>query len=74
MSSVFFVNTTISDNESTGSEYGVFGFIDERGDLVAPSMTRDIWDKCQMPEKSIVFPREEWGGIWGRALREAKSL
>ncbi|MFX0199559.1 MAG: PAS domain S-box protein, partial [Candidatus Hodarchaeota archaeon] len=56
------------------SKYGVFGYIDEHGDLVSPTMTRDIWDQCQVPNKDIVFPRETWGGIWGRALIEKKTF
>ncbi|NIN65870.1 MAG: PAS domain S-box protein [Anaerolineae bacterium] len=60
--------------EALESEYGVFGYIDEDGALICASMTKDIWDKCQIPDKDIVFPRETWGGIWGRALVEAKSF
>ena len=60
--------------ESMESEYGVFGYIDEDGALVCPSMTRGVWDQCQIPDKDIVFPREKWGGIWGKALIEKKSL
>lgn len=60
--------------EVTKSEHGVFGYIDEAGNLVCPSMTRTIWDKCQIPDKTIVFPRETWGGIWGRSLVEKKTL
>jgi len=56
------------------SKYGIFGYIDEHERLIIPSMTRDIWEKCQVPEKTIVYPREKWGGIWGRALKEKKSL
>ncbi len=56
------------------SEFGIFGYISEDGALVCPSMTRDVWEKCQIPDKDIVFPRETWGGIWGRALIEKKSL
>jgi len=57
------------------SQYGAFGYIDEDGALVIPSMTRNAWQECQVPEKSIVFPREKWGNsLWGRALRERKSL
>jgi PAS domain S-box-containing protein len=58
----------------TESKYGIFGYIDEHGTLVAPSMTRDIWEKCQVADRSIRCPRERWGGIWGRALVEKKSL
>ncbi len=56
------------------SEYGLFGFINERGDFVCPSMTRDIWDKCRTADKNIIFPKEKWGGIWGRSLMERKTL
>ena len=56
------------------SKYGVFGYINNAGALVCPSMTRDIWHQCQMRDKEIVFPRETWGGIWGKALIDKKSL
>ena len=56
------------------SKHGVFGYIDENGAMVCPSMTRDVWDKCQVPDKDIVFPRAKWGGIWGRALAEKVTL
>ncbi|MGZ8948675.1 MAG: sensor histidine kinase [Candidatus Aminicenantales bacterium] len=56
------------------SPFGVFGYIDEAGALVAPSMTRLIWDKCQVPHKTITFPRETWGdSSWPRAVREKKE-
>jgi len=60
--------------EAMRSRYGIFGYIDELGNLVIPSMTRDIWQKCQVRDKTIVFPPENWGGIWGRALKERKTL
>jgi PAS domain S-box-containing protein len=53
------------------SPFGVFGYLDETGALVVPTMTRQIWDKCQIPEKTIRFPRETWGNSsWPRAIRE----
>ncbi|MGM0600288.1 MAG: GAF domain-containing sensor histidine kinase, partial [Candidatus Rifleibacteriota bacterium] len=60
--------------EILGSRYGIFGYINENGDWVCPSMTRDIWEKCKMPDKEIVFRREIWGGLWGKAMLEKKSL
>ncbi|MGD8814748.1 MAG: PAS domain S-box protein [Anaerolineales bacterium] len=60
--------------DTLASEYGVFGYIDEEGSLVCPSMTRGTWEQCQIPDKDIVFPSETWGGIWGRALKEKKTL
>jgi PAS domain S-box-containing protein len=56
------------------SRYGSFGYINEEGDLVCPSMTRDVWDKCNVPEKEILFPRDKWGGLWGRSLMEKRTL
>ncbi|MBN1424065.1 GAF domain-containing protein [Candidatus Fermentibacteria bacterium] len=57
--------------EAMQSPFGVFGYIDEAGALVVPTMTRLIWDKCQVPEKTITFPRSTWGdSSWPRAIRE----
>jgi PAS domain S-box-containing protein/putative nucleotidyltransferase with HDIG domain len=61
--------------EATDSKGGVFGYLDEEGTSVAPSMSREVWDQCQVPEKTIRFPRETWGdSIWGRAILQKKSL
>ncbi|MCU0610723.1 MAG: ATP-binding protein, partial [Candidatus Eisenbacteria bacterium] len=57
--------------EELESPFGVFGYIDDAGALVVPTMTRHIWDKCQVPAKTIVFPRATWGdSSWPRAIRE----
>jgi PAS domain S-box-containing protein len=56
------------------SRFGYFGYIDEAGDLISPSLTRDVWDQCQVTEKSIVFPRADWGGLWGRSLMEKQTM
>ncbi|MFC1984915.1 PAS domain S-box protein, partial [Chloroflexota bacterium] len=57
------------------SSHGVFGYVDENGAHVVPSMTRDIWwNQCNVPEKAIIFPRETWGNSsWPRAIREKKT-
>lgn len=61
--------------EVTDSKYGTFGYLDENGDLVVPSLTIDIWDKCRIPNKDFIFPKKEWGkGIWCKALREGKTF
>lgn len=61
--------------EASASRYGVYGYLDEDGALVVPSMTRHIWEQCQVPDKDFVFPRETWGNsIWPRALREKRTL
>ncbi|UCF43443.1 MAG: MEDS domain-containing protein [Planctomycetota bacterium] len=60
--------------EAMESKYGIFGYIHEDDMLIIPSMTRDVWDQCRIADKTIVFPREKWGGIWGRALLEKRSV
>jgi len=60
--------------EALESPHGLIGYIDDGGNLVFPTMTRDVWEKCHMSEKSIFFPPEDWGGIWGRALKEQRTL
>ncbi len=60
--------------ETLASEYGFFGYIDQAGDLVCPSLTRDIWDQCEIADKTIVFAHETWGdSIWARAITSSKS-
>ncbi len=56
------------------SEFGFVSYIRENGDLVSPSMTRTIWDQCQIPDKNIIFPKENWTGLWGKSLLEQKPL
>jgi PAS domain S-box-containing protein len=61
--------------EAMMSKYGVFGYIDKKGGLVVPTQTRTVWDKCQVPDKKFVFPRETWGNSsWPRAIREKKTI
>jgi len=60
--------------EAMGSDKGYLGFIDENGDLVTPSMTKDVWGQCMVSDKTIVFPRDSWGGLWGKSLVEKKTL
>lgn len=60
--------------EALDSRHGVFGYIDPEGSLVCPSMTRDISERCQMPDRKIVFPADSWGGIWGESLRTMQSV
>jgi len=60
---------------SMDSKYGVFGFIDEQGNLTVPSLTRDVWNECRVSGKSIVFPSDSWGeSLWGRAIREKRTF
>ncbi len=59
--------------EVTNSPHGIVAFVDEQNALVCPTLTREIWDACAIEDKAMVFPREVWGGIWGRALIDKKA-
>ncbi len=77
---------TTSDDETYGevlevileameSKYGTFGYIDEHGNRVVPSMTRGIWEECKVRDKTIVFPRETWGdNLWAKCLIEQEAF
>jgi PAS domain S-box-containing protein len=58
--------------EAFESRFGFLGYIDEAGDLVCPSFTREVWEQC-LEGKSVTFPRAAWGGLWGRILRERRG-
>jgi len=57
------------------SKFGTFGYFDQEGHFVIPSMTREIyWQKCQVTDKEIIFKKGAFTGIWGRAIKERKTL
>jgi PAS domain S-box-containing protein len=59
--------------ELTGSRFGYVGYIDpDTGHLVCSTMTRDIWDMCQVADKDVVF--EEFTGLWGWVLENREPL
>lgn len=60
--------------ESFSCQFGLFGYINEDGDLECPSMTRHIWERCSVADKSIVFPHSGWGGAWGESLRKGITI
>ena len=57
-------------SKGMNSECGLFGYINDQGVLVVPSLRGQIWKECKMPGKSLTFPPDAWGGNWGRALIE----
>lgn len=53
--------------------YGFFGYIEENGDLVIPSLKGAVWEECGVIEKTLTFPPDHWKGLWARSLREGKT-
>ena len=61
--------------EVLASEFGTFGYFDDGGNFVCPALTRTIyWEKCNVPDKEVIFERGQFAGIWGRAVKEKKVL
>jgi PAS domain S-box-containing protein len=57
----------------TNSKLGYAGYIEpETGYLVCPTLTRDIWQECQVPQKEITF--RKFHGLWGWVLKNRESL
>ncbi len=60
----------------THSTFGFVGYIDPHNDhLICPTMTKNIWETCQIDgkgHKKAVF--SEWGGLWGWVLEHRQSL
>ncbi|MFX0034646.1 MAG: GAF domain-containing protein [Candidatus Hermodarchaeota archaeon] len=59
------------------SDYGIFGYIKEDGDLVLPSFTKEVWERCEIPSKDIAFPRGDWAnsnGLWARSIVQGKTF
>jgi signal transduction histidine kinase len=59
--------------EGMRSSHGVFGYMDERGHLICPSLTRML-DQCEVQGKCIHYPPEKWKGLWARALLEKRTF
>jgi PAS domain S-box-containing protein len=59
--------------EALESRHGVFGYIDEQGDLICPTMSR-LFHECEVEGKCICYTRGKWKGAWSRALLEQRTL
>lgn len=57
----------------TDSPIGFAGYIDtQTGNLVIPTLTREVWAECQVSDKKAVF--EQFGGLWGWVLNNRTPL
>lgn len=57
----------------TKSAFGYVGYIDQQtGYLISSTISRDIWDICQVAGKDVTF--KEFNGLWGWVLNNRKSL
>jgi PAS domain S-box-containing protein len=57
----------------TGSRFGFAGYIDPHtGYMFSVTMTRDVFDECAVPDKSVVF--KKFTGLWGWVLENRTAL
>ncbi|MHA1973232.1 MAG: ATP-binding protein [Candidatus Hodarchaeales archaeon] len=57
----------------TNSPFGFAGYIDlKTGSLKSPTLTNDIWSKCELPEKGLSFPNLR--GLYGWVLENKIPL
>jgi PAS domain S-box-containing protein len=60
--------------KTTKSRSGLFGYVDEKENLICPAITPDIEDLFQEQDRVILLPKDSWSGLWGQALLEKKTL
>ena len=60
--------------ECLDSTWGRLAYIDDAGALVMASFDEAIYERCSMVDPSATLAPARWGGLWGRALRERRTL
>ncbi|HUW69096.1 MAG TPA: response regulator [bacterium] len=61
--------------EIMDSPIGFFGYFEENGCMVVPTMLRPAGDKGETPHIKMRFSRKTWGkGEWSRAVREKRTI
>jgi PAS domain S-box-containing protein len=57
------------------SEFGIFGYLDENGKFVSPTVTREVfWKKCNVAGKQEIFSEGFMCDFWKRALEDRTTL
>ncbi len=60
--------------DAVRSEHGILGYVGEDGALVYPAVVRKQGKRFIVSEQGLVFPRQQWQGIWGRAMIDREAL
>ena len=57
----------------TDSTLGFCGYLDpQTGYLILPTLSRDVSEVCQVPDKSVIF--KKFGGLWGYGLEHRQPV
>ncbi len=59
--------------KATESHFGLFGYIDDNGNLACPALSQLLWGSTEYADGKAVFRPEQWGGLWGKALRDSTT-
>ena len=65
------INVTM---DALQSHHGTIGYIDENDSLVWTAMPGRSFEHCRTQDKTLVFPKEKWTGLWGKALAGKKTF
>jgi PAS domain S-box-containing protein len=60
--------------DAVKSKYGIFGYIDQKGNFVCPSLVENILNECGISQKDFIRKKEKWAGLWSRTLGEKKTF
>jgi len=54
--------------------YGIFGYIGDSGDLIIPSMTKEIWSDCRVEGSRLCSSASMGKQPLGQTIKEKKSF
>ncbi|HZK49207.1 MAG TPA: response regulator, partial [Thermoleophilia bacterium] len=60
--------------EAVQSRYGILGYVDGGGSWVCPGVAADPPLESGTPRGDLVLAGREWSGVWGRAMRERRTV
>lgn len=56
------------------SELGILGYMDAQGRLVCPTLTHDVWSRCAISDKRVVFEVSQLGGVLAEVLQDRRTV
>lgn len=59
--------------EAFHSPYGALGYLDADDNWICPSITKSVWEKCDIPGKTTIFGKAIWDtATWGAVYKTRK--
>ena len=60
--------------DNTDSTYGLFGYVDEAGYLICPSVPEELWERGPVADRTAEFSMESMHEIWQEALERRATV